>query len=351
MNNDFSSRLKTARMMRGLSMDDLVRRMNGVVSKQSISKYERGLMKPNSQVLLAISKCLNLPIDYFYRDSIAIDKISFREDARIPARSSERLVALAQDKVERYLMLEDLLSIDSSFKNPLSRMRIQDYNDVEKAAELLRKQWELGTYPIFSVYEMMESVGVKIVELEVEDSNVMGFNTLVKGNIPLIVINLSVNGTVERKRFTALHELGHLLLKFSPSLDVKVCERMCNYFAAAVLCPLSVVHREIGTRRTVLTLDELTSLKSRYGISVSAIVHRVKDVGIITVEYYNQIFDQRIHQNLMEEGWGGYPIPECTDRFERLLLRAVAEQVISMSRAAELAGEKLGDFREKLDVI
>ena len=40
-----------------------------------------------------------------------------------------------------------------------------------------------------------------------------------------------------------------------------------------------------------------------------------------------------------------------TDRFERLLRRAALEQVVSMSRAAELANEKLGDFREKLQAL
>lgn len=40
-----------------------------------------------------------------------------------------------------------------------------------------------------------------------------------------------------------------------------------------------------------------------------------------------------------------------TDRLERLLRRAALEQVVSMSRAAELANEKLDDFREKLQAL
>ncbi len=351
MNTQFSLRLKMARTMRGLSMDELVARLDGIVSKQSISKYERGLMMPNSKVLLALSKCLGLPIDFFFRTTVDVGRISFREDAKLPPRSSERIITLAQEKLERYLMLEDLLAINSKFKNPLLRLVINNYDDVEAAAERLRKEWTLGTYPIFSIYEMLESVGVKIMELEVAGSNVMGFSTVVNDNIPLIVVNLAVNNTVERKRFTALHELAHLLLRFSPDVDAKLCERLCHRFASAVLCPRSVFYRELGEKRTVLTLDELISLKSRYGISVAAIVHRAKDLGVISTEYYNHIFDHRIHQNPMEEGWGGYPIPERTDRFERLLHRATVEEVISQSRAAELANEKLGEYREKLDSV
>lgn len=104
--------------------------------------------------------------------------------------------------------------------------------------------------------------------------------------------------------------------------------------------------RHVGIRA-----DEFISLKSRYGISVSALVHRAKDLNIINDTYYHHIYNETIHANPKEEGWGGYPIPEYTDRFEWLLRRAALEQVITMSRAAELANEKLGDFREKLQAL
>lgn len=351
MKEIFSSRLKMARLMRGLSMDELSVRMGNIISKQSISKYERGKIMPNSTTLLAISKALQLPIDYFFRENIPISPLNFRIDKHIPAHSSSQLAALAQDKIERYLIIEDLLSINYKFKNPLYRCKVETLEDVEKAGEMLRQKWSLGSYPIFSVYEMLESVGIKLLEFETGECHILGFSTLVNHNIPLIVVNLSANATIERKRFTALHELGHILLNFSKQLSEEECECFCHRFAAAVLCPASIFYNELGHRRNAFTLDELISLKIRYGISVSAIVHRAKDLGVITNSYYNQIFNQRIHQNLLEEGWGTYPFPEHTDRFDRLLHRAAAEHIISINRAAELANEDIVDFRANLDVI
>jgi Zn-dependent peptidase ImmA (M78 family) len=176
----------------------------------------------------------------------------------------------------------------------------------------------------------------------------LGFSSLVKPGIPLIVVNLTANTTVERKRFTALHELAHLLLRFPADPPKTQQERYCHRFAGAVLCPSVSFRQEMGERRSALTLDELIHIRERYGISIAATVHRAHDLDIITDTYYNKIFDERIHANRLEEGWGHYPIEEVTTRFERLLQRAVAEQVISMSRAAELANEKLGDYRERL---
>ncbi len=112
--------------MCGMSMEDLSESMNGAVSKQAISKYEQGKMMPNSNVLILISKALQLPVEYFFREEVRIEKISFREDPKIPARSSEQLLAMAQDRLERYLALEDLLAINNSFKNPLRRLKIHN---------------------------------------------------------------------------------------------------------------------------------------------------------------------------------------------------------------------------------
>ena len=45
--DQFPIRLHEARMMMGLSMDKLVERTGGAITKQSISRYERGIMRPD----------------------------------------------------------------------------------------------------------------------------------------------------------------------------------------------------------------------------------------------------------------------------------------------------------------
>ena len=55
-NDSFSIRLREARLMMGLSMDKLVERTNGAITKQSISRYEKGIMRPKRDALQAIAK-------------------------------------------------------------------------------------------------------------------------------------------------------------------------------------------------------------------------------------------------------------------------------------------------------
>ena len=72
-NNSFSIRLREARQMMGLSMDKLVERTNGAITKQSISRYEKGIMRPKRDALQAIAKALNISEAYFDGTNIKID--------------------------------------------------------------------------------------------------------------------------------------------------------------------------------------------------------------------------------------------------------------------------------------
>ena len=44
------NRIKQLRLARGLSLDGLAQAMGGLVTKQSLSKYEKGLTKPSITV-------------------------------------------------------------------------------------------------------------------------------------------------------------------------------------------------------------------------------------------------------------------------------------------------------------
>ena len=62
----FAKRLKSARVRACMSQDELVHRMDNIVSKNSISKYEKAEMLPDSKVLVALAKALDVKTDYFF---------------------------------------------------------------------------------------------------------------------------------------------------------------------------------------------------------------------------------------------------------------------------------------------
>jgi len=84
MKEIFSKRLKSARLLAGLSQDKLVEAIDQQVSKNAIAKYERAEMMPNSKVLIALSKALDVKTDYFFRPfTVEIDQVEFRKKSKL----------------------------------------------------------------------------------------------------------------------------------------------------------------------------------------------------------------------------------------------------------------------------
>ena len=61
----FGERLQLARKMAGLSYQGLADKLNGLVTKQSLHKYEQGSMHPDSEKLIAFANALNVTVDFF----------------------------------------------------------------------------------------------------------------------------------------------------------------------------------------------------------------------------------------------------------------------------------------------
>ncbi len=344
MKEVFAKRLKSARALNGLSQDQLVLRLNGLVSKNAISKYEKGAMMADSKVLVALAKALEVKTDYFFRPfSVEIANIEFRKKHKLRQRELKSIKERVSDCIERYLEVEQFLNIQSEFKNPIANHLIKNGEDVEEAVNALLKKWQWGINALPNVIELLEDKEIKVVELEAS-MEFDGFSGWADGKYPLVVINK--NYPVERKRLTALHELGHLLLKFDASLGQRDIEKLCFRFAGAMLMPRETFKMELGAERSRIAVVELISIKETYGISLQAIMARAKDLGVITKHIYIN-FCKQIAHNRKEEGLGEYCGRERSERFTQLLYRAASEEIISMSKAANLANQKLAAFRKE----
>lgn len=344
MKDIFSKRLKSARTRAALSQDQLVEKMGNQVTKNAISKYEKGEMMANSTVLLALAKALDVKTDYFFRPfTVSIENVEFRKKSKLQVKDVNAIRQKVSDLVERYLELEQFLNIKSGFVNPIANMKIITPEDVEKAANKVRSVWKLGLNAISNVIDVLEDKEIKVVEIEAPDE-FDGFSGWADKKIPVIVINKGY--TVERKRLTALHELGHLLLNLPETLSDKEKERYCFRFAGSMLIPQTTFMNELGSRRSHISQPELIAMKESYGISIQAIMARAKNLGVINESQFIA-FRKWINKNRTEEGLGNYSGKELAFRFKQLLYRAAAEEVISLSKAANLSNQKLAEFRKE----
>jgi Zn-dependent peptidase ImmA (M78 family)/DNA-binding XRE family transcriptional regulator len=345
--NIFGNRLKLARKMAGMSLQDLSNALGSAVTKQSLSKYEAGAMKPSSNLLLTISKILNVKPDYLLRrDQVHLGEISFRKKADLSKKDEEAVIEKARDYVERYLEIENILGQTETFENPLKHDQIASKEQVEKAAYKLRKEWDLGSNPIANLVEMLELKGIKVLLLDNIDQ-LDGFAAYTSGGVPIVVIN-SQEKPIERIRFTVIHELAHLLLDFSKEIktDSRQVEKLCHYFSSCFLIPSPMLIKLIGgLHRTYISIKELIDIKEYYGISIRAILHRLIELAVITENYYQRwmVYLSKTYGGKGEPGL--YKGEEKLKLFEQLVNRALSEGAISISKAATLCNTNINDLR------
>jgi Zn-dependent peptidase ImmA (M78 family)/DNA-binding XRE family transcriptional regulator len=346
--NFFGVRLKLARKMAGMSLQELSDVLGNLVTKQALNKYEQGLMNPSSEVLLALSKSLKVKPDFFLKkDPIEVRDISFRKKETLSKKIEESIIEKAKDYVERFFELENILGINENFKNPVKDLIIQTKAETENAAKILRKTWELGNNPISNLVEMLELKGIKLLLIE-EVEDIDGFSFFTSNFTPVVIVNTR-SKSIERIRFTIIHELAHLLLRFKEEIgsDRKEIEKLCHHFSSCFLIPSEKLIELIGGKhRSYINIKELITIKSYYGISIRAIVHRLETLGVISQSYYQRwmIYMSKTYGQKNEPG--NYIGEEKLCAFERLIIRALAEDLISVSKAASLMNTSINEIRK-----
>jgi Zn-dependent peptidase ImmA (M78 family)/DNA-binding XRE family transcriptional regulator len=341
MNGD---RIKLARKRAGLSLRALAHKMNDTVTAQAIGKYERDEMTPSSGVLIKLTEALDVSLAYLMTpQAIELGDVEFRTKANTSARDRAKVETSVLEAVERYLQIERILELDSAQWNCPESMpeRISNASQAEVLADKLRNAWELGFDPIPNMTELLEEKGIKVLLEDLPDK-VSGFTCVVRranhADVPVVVVNESVN--LERRRLTLAHELAHRVIAVKHD-DEPDLEKWCNRFAGAFLIPRSHLECEIGRKRNALGYQELIDLKRLYRVAASALLVRLEQVGVIHSSALQYAF------RTFARGWRSEepnPLEQSSDaqrfekphRFERLVYRALAEDMISSSKAAEL---------------
>ncbi len=331
-------RLEMARKMRGMSQQELGDQVG--VSRMSISKYENNQNIPVSQHLLKLAQALDIKVEYLLRPvEVHLSAPVFRKKTALSKKQEKKILHLTQDWVERYLQIEALFGIDSKFEEPPIEANVQQMEDIEDIAICLRENWQLGLDPIDNMMEVLEERGIKVwaIDQEVDrfDAVVMWANE----QAPVFVVKEGISG--DRQRYNLAHELGHLILRISEDLDE---EKVAHRFAGAFLVPEPKAYEELGRFRQHISYEELILLKHKYGLSMQAWTYRAKDLGVISESKMRSMFIDFGKRGWREKEPGDQILPEQPRKMNQLILRALAEGVISRSRAEELLNTPLQEL-------
>lgn len=337
-------RLYRARKAAGLSLRDLAAQVD--LTHAAIKKYEDEQATPSSSTLLKLARALKVRTEYFFRpETVALDGIEYRKRSTLPKKRLDAITHEIIDQIERRIELENLFPTPPV--KPFAPVKglpgtITDLSQIEEAAEAARHAWELGFDPIPDLIDVLETHGIRVFMVDANSDPKFDGLAATVNKMPIVVVGSHWPG--DRQRFTLAHELGHLMLAGRLSSDINE-EMACNRFAGAFLIPRVSVLQELGEHRSYIEPKELALLKEEFGLSMSGILYRARDLGVVTPAWRDEQARQfRIKGWHITEPCNPYPA-EKAHIFEQLVFHALAEDYIGESKAAELMKMSLTVFQ------
>lgn len=280
------NRLKEARNFCRLSITELASQIG--VTKQMISKYETGKSEPSSETMFKIIQSLKFPNSFFVtgdsKITISNNETFFRsrftatQKQKSPTETIKNVAYMYRD------FLEDYIDFPTTKK-----IKLDEGVDAELASELLRSDWALDQLPIYNMVNLLEVKGFVIATIPDYLDKVDAFSGLevINGKEYYIIFIDKKNTNFFRNQFTVAHELGHYILH-SENIDplelnheeYKQMEQEANDFASAFLMPASEFSTDVEVLGYVRSVDQLIHLKTKYHVSLGAIIMRIKKLKL-----------------------------------------------------------------------
>lgn len=290
-------RLREARYFRSYSITELSSILG--VSKQMVSKYENGKSEPVPETLFKIVKELGFPLNFYFGKDVSDLKVSetfYRsrftatQKQKSPSESLKKIAYFYRSFLEDYLDFP-LLQINEKFLEEISILH--EKKDIEQIAQNLREYWDLGTQPIINMINLLERKGFVVCDIPSTMEKVDAFGGMEGSEEESYYIIFLENKETDffRRQFSAAHELGHWILHsgmmnpqdLEPS-EYRNMEQEANDFASAFLLPAEEFRKDIDSDN--LTLQYIISLRSKWNVSMAALLMRGKKLNIISEEQY-----------------------------------------------------------------
>lgn len=365
MNTDIlSSNIKRFRSKKNLTQQDLSE-LSGI-SLPAIKNIERKKGLPRTNTLLAISEALDCRLQDLVKPVGELSSVRFRAGSKLNRR--EQILAQVYKWLKDFTFLEELLSDREEYKfHELAEIsEISENLSPLKYAEEARRIIGLKPdEPIHDICGLLESCGIKILAFPYASDAFNGLSVGKNDNGPAIVINNWERISIERQIFSTAHELGHLLMHLSDydgkvRSEDKVRELEANFFAGYFLMPEQGFDSQWEDTTGMPFVERIMKIKSIFKVSYKTVLYRLKQKDIVDDQIwvrFQQLYEAKYHKRL---AFKEEPFPEGSepfglksfdfhaDRLGRLVRRAIEEEKISISRAAEILNVSSEQMMERI---
>lgn len=300
-------RLTQARVLADMTKQALAAELH--VSPAAVGQYEAGVIAPRADHFDTLARVLGVPVAFF-----AAGRPHARLDASMAHFRSLRSTRVGQ-RAKAVAFVEQLWELAHALElrvelPPVDLPELPDRPGSapvapETAAQQLRRCWNIGPGPLRHLVRTMEMHGIIVSLLPFAGSDevarVDAFSTS-RLPRPLVILTPDRANDVYRHRFTAAHELGHLLLHTDANPGDVEQEREADRFAAELLTPAAEIEPELPTR---LRIPALEPVSRRWGVALDSLVRRTRELGTT-----NDVSARRAYQRIQHLKTAGLLRPE-----------------------------------------
>lgn len=259
------------------------------VSAAAIGQYERGEVKPRAETVAALADALKVPAGFFAhgrpRAQVDIAEASFRRLRSTTVAQQQQATAYVEQSWELSCYLETSVEFPAIDLPTWAKPETDRVPDPVTAAQAIRQHWNLGHDPIKHLVYELEQHGILTVLFSMKQegnpddkSRIDAFSTTALPR-PMIVLTPDKANDVMRHRFSAAHELGHVVMHHGRQGTDSQMERQADMFASEFLTPKDVIREQLPRRIDFTRLEELSRW---WGASVHSLVYRSKELELIS---------------------------------------------------------------------
>ncbi|MBN6054741.1 ImmA/IrrE family metallo-endopeptidase [Nonomuraea sp. RK-328] len=278
--NEIGERVREARLAMQLSQEQLARKTD--LDRTMISKIEAGSRRLDALELSRLARALDMPLGHFLNAPPAVmsHRTPLAEDTTTDATQASYRIDSTLATWVREIRL--LMSLNMLRPSPVKQYpgKVDGAPAAVAAAKWLRAELNLGNGAIESMADLCERCGQYILVIDLPGDGA----SVVDDDIAAAVVSL--NGDPGRRRSTAAHELGNLILGDEYSTDVGVSasraerEDMVDAFAAELLLPVEAIQRANSGGTSNRSM--LVRLAAEYRTSWSLTLRQARTAEAIT---------------------------------------------------------------------
>ena len=275
--------LTLARELRGMTQQQLSKQSR--ITQSKISRYEGGITNVDANDIEALSRVLGFPATFFFQTGHVFGadstEIFNRRRKRVPVRDLKRIHAFAN--LYRVCGARLCHAFEQVDKAEIPIMRRSDFEHVSDIADALRSLWNMPAGPVQNLVAWLENTSCQVHSFDFKIDKIDEVVHWISPDPAVILVNSSA--PADRTRFSLAHALGHLIMHrdIAPYPEI---EEEADEFAAAFLMP----ERDIVGSLAPVTIQHMLELKQVWRVSMSALIRRARDLGVISQRRYTSLF-------------------------------------------------------------